>query len=464
MTNPTLPVGLPTMLRRIVLMIAILVVFCVRTGARADDQSPAEPACPAESPDHGDDHDDGDDDHDECEGDEHEDGDHDDGDEDGEHHDVGHYERYGKGRSCDDQDPCTTDACSDGHCTHVAVDGCTACTGPEDSACDDGDACTADTCSDGICRHAESEGCQRCEVSADCDDHDACTTDTCSAGACEHASLVGCERCEVAADCDDHDRCTGESCVAGSCKRFPIADCKPCTSGAECNDGSACTDDACTDGVCTYARIEGCTPCGADTDCDDHEACTIDRCNEGACAHERKAECPKPVEVCGDCLDNDGDGLVDYEDPDCCAQMNPLVVRRLMLRRPGARPHGKRLRLKSVYADAMPAGFDPLRNDTSIQISDRRGQLLCKTIAAHHWMKRRKGFKFWDMNGSFAGGLSDGRFMVKRSGRILFRSQGKKIQLRSIDGTTLRVTVRHGNRCTQSSMALHERKNALVFP
>jgi hypothetical protein len=50
--------------------------------------------------------------------------------------------------SCDDADPCTTDACdpSTAACTHTIM------------PCDDGDPCTTDSCSGGQCRHAELTG------------------------------------------------------------------------------------------------------------------------------------------------------------------------------------------------------------------------------------------------------------------------------------------------------------------
>lgn len=42
---------------------------------------------------------------------------------------------------CEDGDPCTTDACVDGACTHAPI------------SCDDGDPCTADDCESGACTH-----------------------------------------------------------------------------------------------------------------------------------------------------------------------------------------------------------------------------------------------------------------------------------------------------------------------
>jgi hypothetical protein len=71
---------------------------------------------------------------------------------------------------CNDSNACTSDACSSGICSHVAVN------------CADGDACTNDTCdtNTGLCPHGPTN----------CDDGDACTTDSCN-------SLTGCAHAQV---------------------------------------------------------------------------------------------------------------------------------------------------------------------------------------------------------------------------------------------------------------------------
>ncbi|MBM4370364.1 MAG: immune inhibitor A [Deltaproteobacteria bacterium] len=51
---------------------------------------------------------------------------------------------------CNDQDPCTTDACTAGVCTFTPVGGCCS----TDEECDDSDPCTEDTCFQGACDYA----------------------------------------------------------------------------------------------------------------------------------------------------------------------------------------------------------------------------------------------------------------------------------------------------------------------
>jgi hypothetical protein len=44
----------------------------------------------------------------------------------------------------------------------------------------------------------------------------------------------------------------------------------------------------------------------------------------------------------------------------------------------------------------------------------------------------------------------------------MFRSRGRKLSLRSVDGTNLRVTVGVGNRCAQATMSVRKRKGGVV--
>ena len=70
---------------------------------------------------------------------------------------------------CDDDNPCTKDACGASGCVYTEETG---------GSCDDGDACTsADACVEGVCTG----------VAMDCDDDNICTVDWCAAGECKAA-------------------------------------------------------------------------------------------------------------------------------------------------------------------------------------------------------------------------------------------------------------------------------------
>jgi hypothetical protein len=108
-----------------------------------------------------------------------------------------------------------------------------------------------------------------------------------------------------------------------------------CLDHAECQDGSYCNgEEQCVNGFCTEGTAIVCNE-------DDGIACTVHACSEGemACVHEPddnlcpqgetcsaqqgcisdcvEVSCVGTVYECGDCIDNDGDGLIDMNDPNC---------------------------------------------------------------------------------------------------------------------------------------------------
>lgn len=105
----------------------------------------------------------------------------------------------------DDGNPCTTDACSSGLCSHAPMS--------DGVSCGAGMACLAGACQSSTCDPPCDE-CQACSVSLTCeptngactDDGDPCTTDTCSGGACAHP------------DAPNGTPCAGGSCQGGTCQ------------------------------------------------------------------------------------------------------------------------------------------------------------------------------------------------------------------------------------------------------
>lgn len=153
---------------------------------------------------------------------------------------------------CTDRNPCTRDFCTSllgcvhepaaGSCAPVSTDGCAiggeclngACAviAP---ACDDNDPCTLDACLSGACVHSSVPGCA-CRIPADCDDQEACTVEACLENRCVHgvASLPGC--CASDADCDDGTPCTVDRCALARCVHVPAPDPVCCTSPSLATD------------------------------------------------------------------------------------------------------------------------------------------------------------------------------------------------------------------------------------
>lgn len=147
-------------------------------------------------------------------------------------------------RDCNDNNPCTTDTCSNGVCVHTALSG----------ACDDGDLCTEnDMCLAGICKGTLKV----------CSDFNQCTVDTCENGVCKSVA-------SNSSICSDNDPCTRDVCSNGQCLSTPLQ----CPSG-DCYSGT------CVNGLCTFTEIN---ENGA---CDDGQAETInDKCVLGDCIGE----------------------------------------------------------------------------------------------------------------------------------------------------------------------------------
>lgn len=175
-----------------------------------------------------------------------------------------------EGATCDDNDACTTDACTAGTCVHTKTT----------AACDDGDACTeADSCATGtcvgtakVCDDKDSCTTDACEPSKGCthaatneggvcDDGDACSSgDTCTAGACTGTNK----------DCDDGNTCTTDTCDAatGTCASKPKTG--SCDDGDPCTEGDACAADAGSGQISCVG--------GKAKKCDDSNPCTVDSC------------------------------------------------------------------------------------------------------------------------------------------------------------------------------------------
>jgi uncharacterized repeat protein (TIGR01451 family) len=154
--------------------------------------------------------------------------------------------------ACDDGNPCTTDTCG------AAAGGCVFTPAPAGSTCNDGDPCTTGD----ACVPVPGNPNPICQGTAKCADADPCTADACdpATGACVSTPIV----------CDDDNPCTLDSCQGGTCVATPIP------AGAACDDGNLCT----TGGTCQPDPFSGAPTCTSQpVNCDDGDACTMDSCN-----------------------------------------------------------------------------------------------------------------------------------------------------------------------------------------
>ncbi len=184
---------------------------------------------------------------------------------------------------------------------------------------------------------------------------------------------------------------------------------------------------------------------------------------------------PGPREICGNCIDDDGNGLTDFEDPACCMQTQSFtmdVTRGLL------RPHGgtTRLKLKSILAEAGLADVNPLAQDVFVQIRPVGStDVLCAKAPADKFMKMHGAFKFWDRHHLVASakGINDILVKVRKDGSVRFSAVGKRVEFATPPAGTLQVTVgfrnpataESGNRCSTQTQAFRTgRQGRLLAP
>uniref|UniRef100_A0AAX7SZ72 Teneurin transmembrane protein 3 n=1 Tax=Astatotilapia calliptera TaxID=8154 RepID=A0AAX7SZ72_ASTCA len=233
-----------------------------------------------------------------------------------------------KGTECD----VPANQCIDIHCGGhgICIMGACICnTGYKGENCEEVD-CIDPSCSaHGVCIHGECH-CQPGWGGASCEITKAMCPDQCSGHGTYNAETTTCacdqnwtgadcslEVCEV--DCGSHGVCYGGVCRCEEGWTGSVCDqkaCHPlCSKNGVCKDGKCECDQGWTGEHC---NIEGCPGL-----CNNNGRCTLEAsgwhciCQSGW----RGAGCHVAMEtLCTDSKDNEGDGLADCMDPDCCLQ------------------------------------------------------------------------------------------------------------------------------------------------
>lgn len=256
--------------------------------------------------------------------------------------------------TCDDDNPCTTDACTSERCTHVPTAKGTACTSmakPSAKVCDGNGTCvgctanddctegmqpscdttthTCISCSDGMpnggetgvdcggtCPKCDGESCAQgvdCK-SGTCADQVCC--DTVCTGVCFACDLPGKKgACTAIPKGLEDSMCTG---VAFACRGDGV-----CMSGVTGSAGTLCsTDSACYTGACNgMCRLPDAALCAQAAECASLR-CEGNRCT--ACLNDN--ECPGNKCVLGRCKIADGGVCSDNGD---CASSACEPIKRL---------------------------------------------------------------------------------------------------------------------------------------
>jgi hypothetical protein len=113
-----------------------------------------------------------------------------------------------------------------------------------------------------------------------------------------------------------------------------------------------------------------------------------------ACPADPDPACtPGGEQVCGDCTDDDGDGLADLLDPDCAAALAPLALKRGALA-PGAAGDEDALLLHATVP-AVPGGLDPRADGMTISLAGEGGPIACVEVPPGDGWKTNRGETRW---------------------------------------------------------------------
>jgi hypothetical protein len=224
------------------------------------------------------------------------------------------------GSCTDDGNPCTSDTCSNGLCSHPAKTNGTPCP-------DDGNVCTSDSCTSGQCTHPAVGNGTPCNK-----DNNACTAnDSCQGGTCTAGSAVVCtpRECNTVA-CNTTTGACDYTAVGGSCGGNVCSSAGTCSGGA-CSGTAAITctqfDTDCTVGVCNPASGCGPTPKPNGMPCTATDKCLQSTtCSGGMCTGTPKT-C-EPTSICKTAACDSGSGnCVETNKPDnmACDPQNDCV-------------------------------------------------------------------------------------------------------------------------------------------
>ncbi len=166
------------------------------------------------------------------------------------------------------------------------------------------------------------------------------------------------------------------------------------------------------------------------------------------------------TETCDNCIDDDGDGLIDGEDPDCCAAQ-PLTVTQARLR-----PGKSTLRLDTTLATGAFSGLDPRTQDVHLQLRSSSGEQVCCTIGSGEWQKLfRNTFGFYDQKRSVCPPVSCVRLALpkNRPPRATIIAGG--VERDGLLSSMLEITMSSGKQCVSGQLGLRPKgKRGGVFP
>lgn len=148
-----------------------------------------------------------------------------------------------------------------------------------------------------------------------------------------------------------------------------------------------------------------------------------------------------PSEICGDCADNDGDGMVDFEDDDCC-RAHPVLAIALDRAHRLRRRDGTSLDVRAALVGAVAAGLEARPQNVVVQLRrPDKGPLFCAYVPATVFLARRKRalVTYTDRRGTIGGIRA--LALRTRGGDLRLRLRARTLPFALARDETVRFTV-----------------------
>jgi hypothetical protein len=185
---------------------------------------------------------------------------------------------------------------------------------------------------------------------------------------------------------------------------------------------------------------------------------------------------PGSADVCGNCTDDDQNGLTDFEDVGCCSgnQQTTLMPHKITLA-PGAK--GVKVTLTATLPQAGLESTRPLGQDLYLQVlpNGAPADVLCAHVPATDLKATKSAVSFDDPKGLVPGDFGIQHVAVRRhkDGSAALKITGKHVTLTLPPAGMVQftfalrdpATAESGNRCGTATVTLRaKRKGVLVYP
>jgi hypothetical protein len=180
-----------------------------------------------------------------------------------------------------------------------------------------------------------------------------------------------------------------------------------------------------------------------------------------------------PVEICGNCLDDDDDGLVDFEDDACCSSVSGALLELRKGSLTTTKDGSRKVKLKGVLSSSILPGPPVSSADAVLDMRTADGAVVCARVPASTLVRKKAKLTFRGATHDTGAALRLARMTIRGrkdgSGRFALagRADLAEPQAGALAFTlALRnpATAEDGNVCAHGTAAFRPTRKGLATP